>query len=197
MAKSLISGASKIVAKDKESAIDPLLDLARSLMGIDRPWLALEVFDEALECAVESGSNTEVERITNLLTLVNVAAVGEEDDKRKQTRELLDGLNKIHSESEKEMQVVNKEIDQLVESQLSPIIDTWRDWRESSELIADHESLVVVRVVNIDEGVLAVTHHPELGGLGLWLPGESPELAPGLSLSITGTRIKLAEASRI
>ena len=81
MAKSLISGASKIVAKDKESAIDPLLELARSLMGIDRPWLALEVFDEALECAVESGSNTEVERITNLLTLVNVAAVGEEDDK--------------------------------------------------------------------------------------------------------------------
>ena len=50
-------------------------------MGIDRPWLALEVFDEALECAVESESNTEVERITNLLTLVNVAAVGEEDEK--------------------------------------------------------------------------------------------------------------------
>ena len=71
-----------------------------------------------------------------------------------------------------------------------------RDWRESSELIADHESLVVVRVVKIDEGVLAVTHHPELGGLGLWLPGESPELAPGLALSITGTRIKLAEASK-
>ena len=196
VAKSLISNASIIVNEDKESAIDPLLELARSLMGIDRPWLALEVFDEALECAVESESNTEVERITNLLTLVNVAAVGEEDEKRKQTRELLDGLNKIHSESKKEMRVVNKEIDQLVESQLSPISETWRDWRESSELIADHESLVVVRVVKTDEGVLAVTHHPELGGLGLWLPGESPELAPGLALSITGTRIKLAEASK-
>ena len=45
---------------------------------------------------------------------------------------------------------MNKEIDQLVESQLSPIIDTWRDWRESSELIADHESLVV-RVVKTDK----------------------------------------------
>ena len=91
--------------------------------------------------------------------------------------------------------LVNKEIDQLVESQLSPISETWRDWRESSELIADHESLVVVRVVKTDEGVL-VTHHPELGGLGLWSTGESPELAPGLALSITGTRIKLAEASK-
>ena len=94
----------------------------------------------------------------------------------------------------KEMQVVNKEIDQLVESQLSPISETWRDWRESSELIADHESLVVVRVVKIDEGVLQSLITLNLVGLGM--AQGSPELAPGLALSITGTRIKLAEASK-
>ena len=46
-----------------------------------------------------------------------------------------------------------------------------------------------------DEGSLAITHHPDLGGLGIWLPGEAPELSSGLSISIRGTRIKLAEAS--
>ena len=65
------------------------------------------------------------------------------------------------------MHVVNKEIDQLVESQLSPISETWRDWRESSELIADHESLVVVRVVKTDEGVLASLTILNLVGLGM------------------------------
>ena len=90
---------------------------------------------------------------------------------------------------------MNEEIDQLVESQLSPLNETWRDWRDSSDLIPENEALIVVRVVRNDEGVLAVTHHPDIGGLGLWLPGESPDLAPGVAVSIGGTRIKLAEAS--
>ena len=194
-ARTLIATAARIVQEDKEAAIEPILGLARSLMGIDRPWLALELFDEALECAVESGANAEVERITNLLTLVNVAAVGEEDGTRKKTRDLLDRLNEIQLESQEEIQVVNEEIDQLVESQLSPLNETWRDWRDSSDLIPENEALIVVRVVRNDEGVLAVTHHPDIGGLGLWLPGESPDLAPGIAVSMGGTRIKLAEAS--
>ena len=77
-----------------------------------------------------------------------------------------------------------------------PIEETWREWRESNDLVPDGEALSVVRVVEGDGGMLAVVHHPELGGLGVWLPGEAPELAPGQRLTISGTRIKLAEPTK-
>ena len=76
-----------------------------------------------------------------------------------------------------------------------PIGETWMEWRDSSDLINAEDHLRILRVVDSDEGSLAITHHPDLGGLGIWLPGEAPELSSGLSISIRGTRIKLAEAS--
>jgi hypothetical protein len=165
-------------------------------MGIDRPWLALEIFDEALECAIEAEIESEVDRIRNLLTLVNVAAVGEEDDERRSLRRLLDGLNRVEGIAEERVEAVTEEVDEAVDAQLVPIEETWREWRASNDLVPDGEALSVVRVVGGEGGLLAVVHHSELGGLGIWLPGEAPELAPGQRLTISGTRIKLAEPTK-
>ena len=195
-ADSNISEAARIIDEDEGSAIEPLVILARSLMGIDKPWLALEIFDEALECAIEAEIESEVDRIRNLLTLVNVAAVGEEDDERRSLRRLLDGLNRVEGVAEERVETVTGEVDEAVDAQLVPIEETWRDWRASNDLVPDREPLSVLRVVEGEDGLLAVVHHSELGGLGIWLPGEAPELAPGQRLTISGTRIKLAEPSK-
>ena len=195
-ADSNISEAARIIDEDEGSAIEPLVILARSLMGIDRPWLALEIFDEALECAIEAEIESEVDRIRNLLTLVNVAAVGEEDDERRSLRRLLDGLNRVEGIAEERVETVTEEVDEAVDAQLVPIEETWREWRASNDLVPDGEALSVVRVVEGEGGLLAVVHHSELGGLGIWLPGEAPELAPGQRLTISGTRIKLAEPTK-
>jgi hypothetical protein len=195
-ADSNISEAARIIDEDEGSAIEPLVILARSLMGIDRPWLALEIFDEALECAIEAEIESEVDRIRNLLTLVNVAAVGEEDDERRSLRRLLDGLNRVEGIAEERVEAVTEEVDEAVDAQLVPIEETWREWRASNDLVPDGEALSVVRVVGGEGGLLAVVHHSELGGLGIWLPGEAPELAPGQRLTISGTRIKLAEPTK-
>ena len=193
--RAMIRSAAGLINEDKGAAIEPLLDLARSLMGIDRPWLALEIFDEALECAIESDNENEVDRIRNLLTLVNVAAVGEEDEERRGLRLVLDELNTIDVSTMEKHEAVNTEIEEAVGEHMLPIGETWMEWRDSSDLINAEDHLRILRVVDSDEGSLAITHHPDLGGLGIWLPGEAPELSSGLSISIRGTRIKLAEAS--
>ena len=195
-ADSNILEAARIIDEDEGSAIEPLVTLARSLMGIDRPWLALEIFDEALECAVESEMHSEVDRIRNLLTLVNVAAVGEENDERRSLRRLLDGLNRVEGIAEERVETVTEEVEEVVDLQSIPIEETWKEWRASNELVPDGESLSVVRVVEGEGGLLAIVHHPELGGLGIWLPGEAPELASGQQLMISGTRIKVAEPTK-
>ena len=96
-------------------------------MGIDRPWLALEIFDEALECAVESEMHSEVDRIRNLLTLVNVAAVGEENDERRSLRRLLDGLNRVEGIAEERVETVTEEVEEVVDLQSIPIEETWKN----------------------------------------------------------------------
>jgi len=87
-------------------------------------------------------------------------------------------------------------VDEAVDAQLVPIEETWREWRAPNDLVPDGEALSVVRVVQGEGGLLAIVHHSELGGLGIWLPGEAPELASGQRLTISGTRIKLAEPTK-
>ena len=125
-----------------------------------------------------------------------MAAVGDEDDERRSLRRLLDGLNRVEGVAEERVETVTGEVDEAVDAQLAPIEETWREWRASNDLVPDGEALSVVRVVEGEGGLLAIVHHSELGGLGIWLPGEAPELASGQRLTISGTRIKLAEPTK-
>ena len=53
--------------------------------------------------------------------------------------------------------------------------------------------MTIVRIDEDDDGrVLLVSHHAEIGAVGLWLPQGGVEASPGSSIQIHESRIKVA-----
>ncbi|MFQ3343791.1 MAG: hypothetical protein ACKVI6_05825 [Candidatus Poseidoniales archaeon] len=196
-AVSSIQCANDLIEGKEESAIEPLLILGRSLMGIDKPWLAMEIFDEALECAVEAELDSEVSRIKELLLLVNTAAVGHDNPEKIAVRGLLDRLNSTDTKTDKEVNQVVSIVEKISKEQHKPLEDTWKEWRPAADLFANDRRLDVLRSISDSEGqTLVIVHHKILGGLGLWMPANTPEFAPNQHIVISGTRIKVADSTQ-
>ena len=68
LAKSHLSAATAIVSSDQVESTQVLTEIGNSLLAIDCPGLAIEVLDEAMECAIESGQNEKLDGLAeNLL----------------------------------------------------------------------------------------------------------------------------------
>ena len=64
---------------------------------------------------------------------------------------------------------------------------------DASRLIPSGSSLVVLRVDEDDAGRnLIISHHHEIGAIGLWLPEGGVVAAPGNSIMVHDSRIKVA-----
>ena len=110
-------------------------------MGIDKPWLAMEIFDEALECAVEAELDSEVSRIKELLLLVNTAAVGHDNPEKIAVRGLLDRLNSTDTKTDKEVNQVVSIVEKISKEQHKPLEDTWKEWRPAADLFANDRKI--------------------------------------------------------
>ena len=78
IAKNHISSAKLIVEKDKLKTANLLLILGNSLLAIDRPILAIEIFDEGMECAIESTQDELIDKLAEVLFLANSSINDEE-----------------------------------------------------------------------------------------------------------------------
>ena len=108
-------------------------------------------------------------------------------------RNLLDGLNEIPEDVVGAFEAKLSEIDEKAEKLSKPLDKTWTEWQEASRLIPDNESLTVLRIDEDDDGrVLVITHHSEIGAIGLWLPEGGIQAAPGNLISIQDSRVKVA-----
>jgi tetratricopeptide (TPR) repeat protein/rRNA maturation endonuclease Nob1 len=193
VADSQLEQARQQIEDDKEGAIQQLLKLAHSLLGVDRPWLALEIFDEALECAVEVESS-KADEIKEMLLLANTAATGVEGRQLAKIREFLDNLNKVSSDKKKDVESSQDAIRESMEDQENSEIEYWDDWREADKLLVDDSTLRIVRSEVDDEGrVLLVVHHSLFGGLGVFIPDDAPEVSANQNMKLSGTRIKVAK----
>ena len=193
-AKEHISAAHTLVARDKDLACLSLKAIGTSLLSIDQPGLALEILDEAMECAHESENDGETESLAELLLMAHAAMTKIDALHHEGLRDLLDGLNNIESDVE---QAFSEKIDAIGERanlHNTPLEDTWSDWQPSKRLIPDGEALRVVRSEIDKHGhTLIVVHHVELGALGLWLPEGRLPVSPGHVLSLGNTRVKVAK----
>ena len=193
-AKEHISAAHTLVARDKDLACLSLKAIGTSLLSIDQPGLALEILDEAMECAHESENDGETESLAELLLMAHAAMTKIDALHHEGLRDLLDGLNNIESDVE---QAFSEKIDAIGERanlHNTPLEDTWSDWQPSKRLIPDGEALRVVRSEIDEHGhTLIVVHHVELGALGLWLPEGRLPVSPGHVLSLGNTRVKVAK----
>ena len=192
MASSQLKQAREQIEGDKEKAIQELMRLAHSLLGVDRPWFALEIFDEALECAVETGSD-QADSIKEMLLMANTAATGSEDGELTRIRRFLDRINEVSSDKEDQVRLSQETIKESMEGLQVNEMDYWDDWRDASKLLDDGSTLRIVRPEVDEEGrVLLVTHHSLYGGLGIFIPNDAPEVSANQEVRLSGTRVKVA-----
>ena len=193
LAKSHLGAAIAIVDKDKVESTQVLTNIGNSLLAIDCPGLAIEVLDEAMECAIESGQNDKLEELAEVLLLANTASNEKEQTQYQGLRQLLDGLNTISQEASNEFDAKISDIDQRATELSRPLDETWTEWQDASKLIPAGSPLVVLRVDEDEEGRnLIISHHSEIGAIGLWLPDGGVKAAPGNQIKIHESRIKVA-----
>ena len=193
-AKKHISAAHDLVARDKDIACLSLKAIGTALLSIDQPGLALEILDEAMECAHESENDVETKALAELLLMAHAAMTKIDALHHEGLRDLLDGLNNIESDAEQAFSEEIEAIGERANLHNTPLEDTWNDWQPSERLIPDGEALRVVRSEIDEHGhTLIVVHHVELGALGLWLPEGRLPVSPGHVLSFGNTRVKVAK----
>ena len=185
--------ANAIVIEDKIEAIANLSAIGNSLLAIDCPGLAIEVLDEAMECAIETGTSDRMDMLAEMLLLANTAMTNKEQMQYEGLRQYIDKVNDIAEEASKDFESQISEIDQKAEELSKPLDETWKEWQPASKLIPHGSELTIVRIDEDDNGrVLLVSHHSEIGAVGLWLPEGGVEASPGSSIQIHESRIKVA-----
>lgn len=197
LAKSHLKAANSIVSSNKPMATEILTSVGNSLLAIDCPGLAIEIIDEAMECAIEVGLNDELELLAETLLLANTALTIKQQSQYEGLRLLLDDLNTISKEVAEEFESKISDIDEKAESLSKPLDETWKEWQDASKLVPTNSSLTVVRIDEDDNGrALIISHHPDIGSIGLWLPDGGIEAAPGNTIEIHGSRIKVAPPTK-
>ena len=195
-AKSHLDAAKIIVDSDQIESTAVLTNIGNSLLAIDCPGLAIEVLDEAMECAIESNQKDKLEMLAETLLLANTALNDKDISQYEGLRQLLDGLNEISQDAAGEFEAKISGIDQRAAELSKPLDETWNEWQDASKLIPTGSSLVVLRIDEDDEGRnLVVSHHTEIGAIGLWLPEGGVAAAPGNIIKIHDSRIKVAQAT--
>lgn len=198
IAKNHISSAKLIVEKDKLKAANLLLTLGNSLLAIDRPILAIEIFDEAMECAIESTQDELIDKLAEVLFLANSSINDEEITKFPGVRKLLDNLNEVHEDSKIKFESKITEIEEKAEELSKPLNETWKEWQPSDKLISDESPLVILSVhEDVDGQKLIISHHLELGNIGLWLPKGDFNALTGNLIDIKDSRVKVAKPPEI
>ena len=149
-----------------------------------------------MECAIESNQKDKLEMLAETLLLANTALNDNDISQYDGLRQLLDGLNEISQDAAGEFEAKISGIGQRAAELSKPLNETWNEWQDASKLIPIGSSLVVLRIDEDDEGRnLVVSHHNEIGAIGLWLPEGGVAAAPGNIIKIHDSRIKVAQAT--
>jgi len=193
LAESHMKSAAVLVQSNKTEATEILTSVGNLLLTVDCPGLAIEVLDEAMECAIETGQSARLEILAELLLLANTAISNREQGNYDGLRQLLDGLNEIDDASSGEFLARIADIDQRVIELSKPLDETWSEWQPATRLLPDDSPLTVLRIDEDDEGRnLVISHHAELGAIGLWLPEGGIQASPGNQIQIQNSRVKVA-----
>ena len=198
LAKSHMKSAAALVQADKAAATEILTSIGNGLLTVDCPGLAIEVLDEAMECAIESGQSERLEMLAELLLLANTAISNQEEGHYDDLRQLLDGLNEIDEAASGEFTARIADIDKKAVELSKPLDETWSEWQPVNRLLPDGQPLTVLRIDEDDDGRnLVISHHNELGAIGLWLPEGGVNASPGNLIQIQESRVKVAPPTEI
>ena len=74
-----LNSANAIISADEKAASSQLFLLGKNLLAVDEAGIAIEVLDEAMECAIEINDNNMIEGLAEYLVLANNALTEEEN----------------------------------------------------------------------------------------------------------------------
>ena len=193
-ANSHIDLAHSMVEQDKNKAAITLSNLGKNLLAIDEAGLAIEVLDEAMECAIEVENMEILQSLAESMVLANSALTEKESQQNVELREYLDGLNNLDKSSSEAFDEQISNIEKQALELTKPLDETWNDWQPATKLISSNSPLSVIRIETDEEGQnLIVCNHLELGVIGFWIPENDLNISPGQKLSISESRVKVAQ----
>lgn len=188
-----LSSAQSIVGEDVDKAANDLFLLGKTLLAMDESGLAIEVLDEAIECAIEGQNNSLTESLAEYLVLANNALTESESKQYDGLRKYLDDINTIESTSSTEFDKTISEIEEQAEA-MSKTIDSSEEWVNAEDIFDDSASFNVLRQVSIDTNeTLIIGQHSALGVIAFWLTNADYQVSAGQKITIIDTKVKVAE----
>jgi rRNA maturation endonuclease Nob1 len=190
--KHLLS-AQSIVGEDLVNAANDLFLLGKNLLAMDEAGLAIEVLDEAIECAIDGQNTSLTESLAEYLVLANNALTESESQQYHGLRKYLDDINTIETKSSTEFEKKISEIEEQAEAMLKTI-DTSEEWVNAEDIFDDSASFNVLRQVSIEANeTLIIGQHNALGVIAFWLPNGDYQVSAGQKITIIDTEVKVAE----
>ena len=187
-----LSAAQSIVANDSLQAAKDLFGLGKNMLAMDEAGLAIEVLDEAMECAIEAKDEQLTEQLAEYLVLANNALTESETQQYLGLRKYLDDINSIESGTSEEFEEKITEIEQQAEEMSKPLESVVEQWTPVSEVLPPTDKFTVLRREVDDDGrTLIIGQHSELGVVGFWLPEGEFNASSGQNITIEETQVKV------
>tara|TARA_B100001115_G_scaffold183541_1_gene182720 strand:+ start:190 stop:2004 length:1815 start_codon:yes stop_codon:yes gene_type:complete len=188
-----LESAQSLVAHDLNKAGNDLLSLGKTLMAMDEAGLAIEVLDEAIECAIETNDTTLTEKLAEYLVLANNALTESDSAQYEGLRKYLDNLNTLTHNSEEFTETLTQ-IEQQVELMSQPI-EVTGEWIDAESVFSTGDRIPVLRQISMNPNEsLIVAQHSNLGVIAFWLPDSDYQVSAGQNITIKDTRVKIAKA---
>tara|TARA_B100001564_G_scaffold358863_1_gene378719 strand:- start:1226 stop:2164 length:939 start_codon:yes stop_codon:yes gene_type:complete len=188
-----LSSAQSLVGEDVIKAGNDLFLLGKTMLAMDEAGLAIEVLDEAMECAIDGQDTGLTEKLAEYLVLANNALTESESEQYEGLRKYLDDINTIESKSSNVFDKKISEIEEQVEA-MSKTIDTSNEWIEAEKIFDDAASFNVLRQVSTEANeTLIIGQHSSLGVIAFWLPRGDYQVSAGQRITIIDTKVKVAE----
>ena len=184
--------AQSLVGEDIRKAGHELFNLGKTMLAMDEAGLAIEVLDEAMECAIDCNDDNLTENLAEYLILANNALTDSESEQYIGLRKYLDDINTIDQSSATKFDDKISEIADQVQI-ISQPLDSSSDWVEASEIFPSRARFSVLRQLSMgSDETLVVAQHSELGIIGFWLPNSDHQVSAGQNIIIKGTKVKVA-----
>ena len=188
-----LESAQSLVAHDLNKAGNDLLSLGKTLMAMDEAGLAIEVLDDAIECAIETNDTTLTEKLAEYLVLANNALTESDSAQYEGLRKYLDNLNTLTHNSEEFTETLTQ-IEQQVELMSQPI-EVTGEWIDAESVFSTGDRIPVLRQISMNPNEsLIVAQHSNLGVIAFWLPDSDYQVSAGQNITIKDTRVKIAKA---
>ena len=196
VAKKHLTSAQTLVGDDIVKAGQELFLLGKTMLAMDEAGLAIEVLDEAMECAIDAQDANLTEKLAEYLVLANNALTESDSQQYHGLRKYLDDINTIEQTSSDEFEKKISEIEKQAEVMAKPL-ETSENWIDASEVFPSSASFNVLRQVTTENAeTLIVGQHSELGVVAFWLPDGDYQVSSGQNIAIAQTKVKIAEAPK-